>query len=126
MNAVKNTINPDQLAKSGKKANFKMVEEKMVLTDGIRSVELYHVADSHHSDTFLMAYLPKEKLLIEADSFTPGPPNAPPPAQLNPHHTNLVDNLQRLNMPVDKILPLHGRTVPATELYAAAGQSPPK
>jgi glyoxylase-like metal-dependent hydrolase (beta-lactamase superfamily II) len=124
--AVKNTIDPDQLAKSGKKANFKVVEEKMVLTDGIRSVELYHVADSHHSDTFLMAYLPKEKLLIEADSFTPGPPNAPPPAQLNPHHTNLVDNLQRLNFPVDKILPLHGRVVPATELYAAVGQSPPK
>jgi glyoxylase-like metal-dependent hydrolase (beta-lactamase superfamily II) len=124
--AVKNTINPDQLAKSGKKANFKVVEEKLVLTDGARSVELYHVVDSHHSDTFLMAYLPKEKLLIEADSFTPGPPNAPPPAQLNPHHTNLVDNLQQLNIPVDRILPLHGRVVPATELYAAVGQSPPK
>jgi hypothetical protein len=92
----------------------------------VRSVELYHVADSHHSDTFLMAYLPKERLLIEADSFTPGPPNAPPPAQLNPLHTNLVDNLQRLNVPVDKILPLHGRVAPATELYAAVGQSPPK
>ena len=124
--AVKNTINPDQLAKSGKKAHFKVVDEKMVLTDGMRSVELYHVADNHHSDTFLMAYLPKEKLLIEADSFTPGPPNAQPPAQLNPLHTNLVDNLQRLDIPVDKILPLHGRVVPVTELYAAVGQSPPK
>src|SRR6266851_3367145 len=58
--AVKNTINPDQLAKSGKKAHFKVVDEKMVLSDGMRSVELYHVADNHHSDTFLMAYLPKE------------------------------------------------------------------
>jgi hypothetical protein len=73
-----------------------------------------------------MAYLPKEKLLIEADSFTPGPPNTPPPAQLNPLHTNLVDNLQRLTFPVDKILPLHGRVVPATDLYVAVGQSPPK
>jgi glyoxylase-like metal-dependent hydrolase (beta-lactamase superfamily II) len=124
--AVKNTINPDQLAKSGKKASFKVVDEKMVLTDGVRSVELYRVADNHHSDNFLMAYLPKEKLLIEADSFTPGPPNTPPPAQLNPLHTNLVDNLQRLNFPVDKILPLHGRVIPATDLYVAVGQSPPK
>jgi len=124
--AVKNTIDPDQLAKSGKKANFKVVDEKMVLTDGSRSVELYRVGDSHHSDTFLMAYLPKEKLLIEADSFTPAPPNTPPPAQLNPNHTNLVDNLQRLNLPVEKILPLHGRVVPSTELYAAVGQSLPR
>ncbi len=124
--AVKNTINPDQLAKSGKKARFKVVDEKMVLTDGARSVELHHVADSNHSDNFLMVYLPKEKLLIEADSFTPGPPNAPTPAQLNPLNTNLVDNLQRLNFPVDKILPLHGRVASATELYVAVGQTPPK
>ena len=70
--------------KSGKKAKFVTVGDKMTLRDGTRTVEIYHVADSHHSDTFLMVYLPKEKLLIEADSFTPGPPNAPPPAQLEP------------------------------------------
>ena len=29
----------------------------------------------------LMAYLPKEKLLIEADAYTPLPPNTPPPAR---------------------------------------------
>ena len=56
----------------------------------------------------------------------PGPPNAPPPAQPNPNDTNLVDNLARLKLPVDRILPLHGRVVPVTELYAAVGQSPPK
>ena len=124
--AVKNTINPDQLAKSGKKANFKVVDEKMVLTDGMRSVELYHVADNHHSDTFLMAYLPKEKLLIEADSFTPGPPNAPPPRSSTRCTRIWSTTCSGSNLPVDKILPLHGRVVPATELYAAVGQTPPK
>ena len=72
-----------------------------------------------------MVYLPKEKLLIEADSFTPGPPNSPPPAQLNPNNTNLVDNLAKLNLAVDRILPLHGRVVPVSELYAATGAKPP-
>jgi glyoxylase-like metal-dependent hydrolase (beta-lactamase superfamily II) len=123
--AVQNTISPDALAKSGKTAKFKVVNEKMVLTDGTRTVELHHVADSNHTDTFLMTYLPRERLLIEADSFTPGPPNAPPPASLNPLNTNLVANLQRLDFPVDRILPLHGRVVPATELYAAVGQPAP-
>ena len=75
---------PTALAKSGKKAKFMTVDDKLVLNDGTRSVEIYHIADSHHTDTFLMVYLPKEKLLIEADSFTPRPPNTPPPAQPNP------------------------------------------
>ena len=99
-----------------------------MLSDGTRSVELYHVADSHHSDTFLMVYLPKERLLIEADSFTPGPPNAAgaAPAQPNPLNVNLVDNLARLKLPVDRILPLHGRVVPVADLYAAVGQTPPR
>jgi glyoxylase-like metal-dependent hydrolase (beta-lactamase superfamily II) len=119
--ATPSTIAPDHLAKSGKKARIVTVEEKMVLRDGARTVEFYHVGDSHHSDTFLMAYLPKEKLLIEADSFTPGPPNAPPPAQTNPNNANLVDNLAKLKLPVDRILPLHGRVVPLSDLYAAAG-----
>lgn len=121
-----NSISPDALAKSGKKAKFQAVEDKLVLRDGTRTVELYRIEDSHHTDSFLVVYLPKEKLLIEADSFTPGPPNAPVPAQPNPNHTNLVDNLARLGKPVDKILPLHGRVVPASELYVAVGQTPPK
>jgi glyoxylase-like metal-dependent hydrolase (beta-lactamase superfamily II) len=121
-----NTIAPDQMAKSGKKPRFKTFDEKMVITDGTRAVELYHVDDNNHSDSFLVAYLPKEKLLIEADSFTPPPPNTPPPAQLNPLNTNLVDNLARLKINADTILPLHGRVVPVADLYVAVGQSPPK
>jgi len=39
---------------------------------------------------------------------------------------NLVDNLGQLKMPVEKILPLHGRVVPASDLYAAVGQPAPK
>lgn len=124
--AVPNSIAPDALAKSGKKARFQSVDDKMVLRDGTRTVELYRLEDSHHTDSFLVVYLPKEKLLIEADAFTPGPPNAAPPKQPNPNHTNLVENLARLGKPVDRILPLHGRVVPASDLYVAAGQPPPK
>ena len=120
-----NTISPDALAKSGKKAQFKTVDDKLVLKDASRTVELYHVADSHHSDNFLMVYLPKERLLIEADSFTPLPPDTPPPAQPNPLHVNLIDNLGTRKLPVDRILPLHGRVVPLSDLYVAVGQTPP-
>ena len=119
--AVPNTVSPDRLAKSKKRPTFRAFDERMTLSDGSRSVELHHIRDSHHTDSFLLVYLPKEKLLIEADAFTPGPPNAPPPKQPNPHHTNLIENVERLNLAVDRILPLHGRVVPVAELYTAAG-----
>jgi glyoxylase-like metal-dependent hydrolase (beta-lactamase superfamily II) len=123
--ATASTIAPDHLARSGRKGRVIAVGEKMVLKDSTRTVELLRTDDSNHSDTLLMVWLPKEKLLIEADSFTPGPPNSPPPAQLNPNNTNLVENLTRLNLPVERILPLHGRVAPAAELYAAVGAKPP-
>ena len=120
-----NTIRPDALARSGRKARIETVDRKRVITDGVRVVELHHVADSHHSDTFLMVYLPKERLLIEADSFTPGAPNSPPPATPNPNHVNLIENLERLKLDVERILPLHGRVVPVKELYTAVGRPSP-
>jgi len=50
--ATPNTIAPDLLAKSGKKAKFVTVGDRMTMRDGTRTVELLHVADSNHSDTF--------------------------------------------------------------------------
>ena len=124
--ATPNKINPDRLAKSGKKAEVVGVTDKLVMNDGTRVLEIHHIRDSVHSDTFLMVYLPKEKLLIEADAFTPSPPNTPPPAQPDPNHVNLIENLERLKLSVDRILPLHGRVVPLAELYTAAGATMPK
>ena len=39
---------------------------------------------------------------------------------------NLVENIERLNLSVDRILPLHGRIVPVADLYAAAKKTIPK
>ncbi|MBM3222347.1 MAG: hypothetical protein FJZ47_00880 [Candidatus Tectomicrobia bacterium] len=76
-----------------------------------------------HHDGFIMAYLPQEKLLVEADAYTPGAPNAAPPAQPNPVNVNLYDNIERLKLTVDQILPLHGRKVPLTELQRWLGKA---
>ena len=45
------------------------------------------------------------------------------PAKPNPNHVNLVENIQRLKLRPERILPLHGRIVPAAELYSAAGKA---
>ncbi len=124
--AVANTWNlgSDRLAKSKKKPVFQTMGDNMVLTDGTRSVELYQIVGNAHHDGLIMAYLRKEKLLIEADAYTPGPAGAEPPKVPNPFSVNLEANVRRLNLEVDRILPIHGRIVPYGELLAAIGKTP--
>jgi hypothetical protein len=69
-----------------------------------------------------MVYLPKEKLLSEADAYTPPAPNAQPMSPPNPFTVNLSDNIAGLNLDVERVLPLHGRMVPLAELTKAAGK----
>jgi glyoxylase-like metal-dependent hydrolase (beta-lactamase superfamily II) len=117
-----NRINPDLLAKSGAPVRVEGVEGKRVYTDGNRTVEVHLISDSVHAEGFVMVYLPKEKLLIEADAYTPLPPNTAPPATPNANHVNLINNIEVLRLSVDRILPLHGRMVPLSELYNTAGR----
>ena len=116
------TMTPDRQAKAGRKSLVEGVRDRRTLTDGTRTVEIYHIAGSTHCDGLLMVYLPKERLLVEADVYTPGPPNAPPPTEVNPLSVNLAENITRLGLGVDQVLPLHGRIVPMAELNKAIGR----
>ena len=117
-------INPDLLAKSGRKAKFVAVDGRRVFSDATRTIDVRFIEDSVHAEGFMMVYLPKEKLLIEADAFTPSPPNAPAPAQANGNNVNLAQNIDKLKLDVDRILPLHGRVVPLAELHRMIGRKP--
>jgi hypothetical protein len=69
-----------------------------------------------------MVYLPKEKVLVEADDFTPAAPNGPSPAPRAVAFTkNLEANIERLKLDVETIAPLHGFVVPVAELKKVAG-----
>ena len=116
-----NRINPDALQKSGRQASISGVDGKRVLSDGERQVEIHFIDSSLHAQGFMMVYLPREKLLIEADAYTPGAPNAPAPAVPSELNVNLLRNIERLNLQVERILPLHGRMVALAELQTAAG-----
>jgi glyoxylase-like metal-dependent hydrolase (beta-lactamase superfamily II) len=118
------TLAPDRLAKSKKKPVFQTMGDNMVLTDGTRSVELYQIIGNPHHDGIVMAYLRKEKLLIEADVYTPLAPGAEPPKVPNPQSVNLEANVRRLNIDVDRIVSIHGRIVPYSELLATIGKKP--
>lgn len=111
--AAPRSINPDLLAKSGKPAKFETFTSKHVLTDGQRSIEIYPLEGNSHNDAFVAIYLPKEKVLIEVDAYTPLAANQQAPASVNPYAANLYDNIKKQNLDVQKIAALHGPGVVA-------------
>jgi glyoxylase-like metal-dependent hydrolase (beta-lactamase superfamily II) len=116
------TMAPDRQAKAKRKVTIEGVGDKRVLTDGTRTVEIHQMSGNLHHDGLIMVYLPKEKLLIEADALTPGLANASYPTPPSPFTVNLSDNVVRLKLNVEQIMPLHGRVVPLAELDKAIGR----
>jgi glyoxylase-like metal-dependent hydrolase (beta-lactamase superfamily II) len=121
--AAPRTLGPDKLSQSKKPAIFQTVMDRAVLTDGARRVEIHRLADNPHNDGFLMVYLPAEKILVEADAYTPGPAAPAPGSAVSPTTLNLHQNIQRLKLDVGRIAALHGpRLATIDDLARAAGR----
>jgi glyoxylase-like metal-dependent hydrolase (beta-lactamase superfamily II) len=122
------TLNPDKMAQAKAKPKFETMTEKKVITDGNQTIELYRVDGSTHNDGMIMAYLPKLKVLVEADEFNPPARLATaPPQNINPYNVNLAANIDRLKLDVDRIIPVHypadARKVSKAELMMAIGKA---
>jgi glyoxylase-like metal-dependent hydrolase (beta-lactamase superfamily II) len=111
------TLAPDTLARRPQALKIDSVSGRRTIDDPAHPVELYAV-DSGHADTMLIAYLPRERLLIEADLYTPAPPSSPPLA--NPHLSALLSAVQVNQLRVDRVVPLHRDVVPFSTLVEAA------
>jgi len=115
------TLEPDHLAQSPKKATLITFKDKYVLSDGGRELDIYRIAGDIHNAVMSMVYLPKEKILVEADDFTPPPPNASLPGPRSHAGTVLLyQDLQQMKLDVATIAPLHGNVVPFSALQQAA------
>jgi glyoxylase-like metal-dependent hydrolase (beta-lactamase superfamily II) len=124
--SVPHTLIPDKAQENGKKPVVEAVGEKKVLTDGTHVVELYHMQGFGHHDGMLLVYLPKEKVLLEADGYNPQPANATAPNPPSPYTLSLLDNIRRLKLDVQRIVPVHypvdNRVVTMAELTKWVGR----
>ena len=71
-------------------------------------MHISYVQPLAHVEGMLMAYLPKEKIVIEADLFDPFPGNTTPTAA----NRTFYSHIQRLGLNVTTIAPIHGPAVP--------------
>src|SRR5215472_13473366 len=103
-NRALRTLAPDELSRKPLPVKFIAVKDRYVLTEGRRRLEIYHSEGETHDEGMLFAYLPNEKMLIEADEFTPPGPGAPPPGPggsayppiVVALHVTMYKNIQRL------------------------------
>lgn len=112
---------------------------KYVVTDGERILEIIKVQDvayelgdrsyaqGNHSVDMLIAYLPKEKILFNADLYSP-PPQGAQPAPPTPSMRTLQQNIRKLKLDVGQHAPAHGRVGTHdefTRLVTGTGQTQP-
>ena len=109
------TINPDRLDRERKKPKLVAVGARYDLTDSTRTLELHHIQGNPHNEGILLAWLPKERILVEVDVWTPPATPAPPAV-------NLYENVTRLKLDVARIAALHGRLALPAELRKAVGR----
>ena len=97
------SIEPDALARNPRPLTMETVagDETYELTDGRRTLQIYRIVGDLHSDGMLMVYLPQERILIEADAFSPTSRQAP-------FADVLLQNIEDRGLRVDTILPIHG------------------
>ena len=115
------SLNPDRLARMPRAPMIETMKDKRVLTDGNMVLEIHLMREQLHTEGLLMVYVPKEKMLIQADAYIPRP-GAPPLPAPSPHTINLVDNVSRLKLNVDRVFHIHGGSSPYSEVLAAAGR----
>jgi hypothetical protein len=107
------TLQPDRLSSqypwfSGNRLpGIETVGQKYVISDGVRTMDVYPVQGLNHNAGMLIVYLPTEKILVNADLYTPPAAGAPPPMP-NASMRSLRQNIQRLRLDVGQHVPIHG------------------
>jgi glyoxylase-like metal-dependent hydrolase (beta-lactamase superfamily II) len=107
--ARKSTLEPDELARDPKPLKFVAVDDQMTLKDSTTEVVLYHIIGNEHMAEALMAWVPRDRLLIEGDLFDYTWQNYP-------WTTNYADNVRLRKLDVDKDVPVHGVVMPWKEV----------
>ena len=100
---------------SANKLTIETIEnKKRVFQDDKHIVELYDIGPNPHSSEILVVYLPKEKILFQADLLNPAANGTIPIAQ-DPA-ISFSEKLQQLGLNVEKIYGVHGRAATPEEL----------
>jgi hypothetical protein len=96
------TIVPDALAKNPQPLKLVTVDDMMTMKDAAMEVQLYHLRDNPREGTNLFAYVPRDRILVQADLYD----------STWMYHfwgENVIANIEKIRkLRVDKQVPIHG------------------
>jgi len=117
------TLAPDAQGANPRMPTIEGVSDMREITDGTQAIQVYATDGDTHTNEYTLIFLPGPGILVEADAFSPGAPNAPPPASPPPNAVALHDAIQALGLNVRTIAAIHGRgAVPVVELETFIGR----
>src|SRR5213596_1220715 len=93
--------------------------ERHAISDGDQSIISYHVDGFNHAGDMAIVYLPKSKILINADMGPPAP--GTPVANVSPNSVSLYNNIKRLKLDVSQHVPIHGNPSSNADFESTVG-----
>jgi glyoxylase-like metal-dependent hydrolase (beta-lactamase superfamily II) len=120
------TLSPDRLsqrpfAPTGPGTReLQTFSDQFTISDGNQVIELYHVEGFNHSDNMTFAYLPKEKIAINADMYSPPAAGGNLPV-VNANAVVYFRNIKRLKLDVAQHVPIHGNPGPNADFERIVG-----
>ena len=122
INYVPRTLRPDMVSlwpptELAEGYYFETVRENYVITDGSRTMQIHYVNPLDHVEGMLMAYLPKERLLLEGGSREHV--RAAAGADLR-RSTQLLQRRAEAEARRRQVGAVHGRPIPWTTFESAA------
>lgn len=104
-------------------AKLQFVDQRLSLSDGSRTIELYDIGPTPHAEHILIAYLPAEGIVWEADHFPVPPTGVIPPAV--PVTRAFAEALERLGLEYGKLVGAHSpRVAGPADLATALSRQP--
>ena len=77
------------------------LDDTLVLKDASMELDLYLVKDNVHAGTLLMGYVPRDRMLIQADLYDAG-------WLQHPWGDSIKKNVELRKLKVDRDVPIHG------------------
>jgi hypothetical protein len=115
--ARKHTIAPDSLARNPKPLKIQTVEGMRVLKDDTMEVDILRIEMPKHVDAMQLAYIPRDHLIVEADAYNMN-------STVQPFARIMLDMVRRLNLTVDRVVPIHGTVSPWSDVEKSAQTAP--
>jgi hypothetical protein len=111
-------IEPDVLGRTPRQVHYVRVQDRHTFSDDMNEVQLFHVQTLQHASDMLMAYLPRQGIVMQADLYSPVPEGTSP----TPRNMALLYNIQRVSIAPTRMVSVHDGEVPIQGFLGLVGQ----